>query len=171
MFTKILVALDFEQQSDKAIRTAVALARDTATSVTLAHVYDASGSAQGCAYVKYTPEEGSRVAADLRQRLDSLKTFVQQGGVQNVGTCLIDGKAAPAIVQAAREGDYDLIIMGTHGRTGLRLKLLGSVAQAVLSEAPCAVLTVRNKEYKVVAPTPRETAKLRVIEGHSGREH
>ena len=56
------------------------------------------------------------------------------------------------IVRQAEEHHADLIIMGTHGRTGLRHALLGSVAEKVVRKAPCPVLTVRHPEHEFVHP-------------------
>jgi nucleotide-binding universal stress UspA family protein len=161
MFNKILVPVDFEQQSDKAVRSAATLARDASTSITLAHVYDANGSARVNGYVVYTPDERRCVAESLQQRLDMMKSSIRQSGVQNIETCLLDGKAAPELLRVAREGNYDLIIMGTHGRTGIWLKLLGSVAQSVLNEAPCTVMTVRVAENRLVDPLADEPCEFR----------
>ena len=58
---------------------------------------------------------------------------------------LLEGAAADQIVRAARKHHADVIVMGTHGRSGLSRFLLGSVAQRVLPLAPCAVLTVRGR--------------------------
>lgn len=55
------------------------------------------------------------------------------------------GQPADAIIQFAQERDVDLIVMGTHGRSGLQHVLLGSVAEKVVRHAPCPVLTVRYK--------------------------
>jgi nucleotide-binding universal stress UspA family protein len=156
MFTKILVAVDFESQSDEAIRTAVGLARDTEASITLAHVYDVEGVTRASSYVRYTPDERLRVAGDLQQRLDSLKTRLLHGGVRHVETCLSGGKPAPEILRLARAGDHDLIIMGTHGRTGICLKLLGSVSQGVLGGALASVLVVRSQAREVIRKAARE---------------
>jgi nucleotide-binding universal stress UspA family protein len=56
---------------------------------------------------------------------------------------LVEGNPAAEILSAAREGNCDLIVMGTHGRTGLNRLLMGSVAEEVVRKAPCPVLTVR----------------------------
>jgi nucleotide-binding universal stress UspA family protein len=56
------------------------------------------------------------------------------------------------IVRYAQEGDIDLIVMGTHGRTGLAHALMGSVAEKVVRKAPCPVLTVRHPEHEFVKP-------------------
>jgi nucleotide-binding universal stress UspA family protein len=58
-------------------------------------------------------------------------------------TMLLQGVPFAEIVQFAREGSYDLVVMGTHGRTGLRHALLGSVAEKVVRKAHCPVLTIR----------------------------
>lgn len=144
-FKNILIPIDFEQQADEAVRVAAGLACRFESSVTLAHVYDPRGSGRANGYAPYTADERKRVVADLHVHLDAIKQRLQEGGVQNVETCLLEGMAAAAIVRCAEDGKHDLIVMGTHGRKGIWLKLLGSVAQAVLNDAPCAVLTVRGR--------------------------
>ena len=62
------------------------------------------------------------------------------------------GDPATAIVERAASGGYDLLVLGTHGRTGLSHVLLGSVAEKVVRRAPCAVLTVRAQ---IEAPAPQ----------------
>ncbi|RMF87095.1 MAG: universal stress protein, partial [Nitrospinota bacterium] len=58
------------------------------------------------------------------------------------------GKAYEEIIETAKSHDVDLIVMGTHGRTGLAYVLLGSVAEKVVRLAPCPVLTVKHPEHK-----------------------
>jgi nucleotide-binding universal stress UspA family protein len=65
-----------------------------------------------------------------------------------VTTEVLSGHPASAIVDTAREKKYDLIVMGTHGRTGLAHLFMGSVAEKVTRLAPCPVLTVRETEWK-----------------------
>ena len=67
-------------------------------------------------------------------------------GVTRVDRRLLQGAAAVEIVELARSADFDLIVMGTHGRTGLKHVLMGSVAERVLRTAPCPVLTVKASE-------------------------
>ena len=74
-------------------------------------------------------------------------------GVQ-LETKLEVGEAAPSIVRFAREAGCELIVMGTHGRSGLERLILGSVAEHVLRQAPCPVLTVREG-----AVSPKEISK------------
>jgi nucleotide-binding universal stress UspA family protein len=56
------------------------------------------------------------------------------------------------IIRAAKEKDVDLIVLGTHGRSGLSHVLIGSVAEKVVHHAHCGVLTVKHPQYKFVAP-------------------
>ena len=64
----------------------------------------------------------------------------------------VTGNTFLEIIQAARDDDVDMIVMGTHGRTGLAHVLIGSVAERVVREAPCPVLTVKNPEHEFVKP-------------------
>jgi nucleotide-binding universal stress UspA family protein len=75
-----------------------------------------------------------------QQRLDECVHHFKAKG----GGLLRDGPAAPAILSAASELPAQLLVVGTHGRTGLSRIALGSVAEAVVRAAPCSVLTVRS---------------------------
>lgn len=82
--------------------------------------------------------------ADGQKQLDTLVAEAKAAGARVRGL-LLEGVAADAIVRIARSRRADVIVMGTHGRTGLARLLMGSVAQRVVGMAPCAVLTVRGK--------------------------
>jgi universal stress protein A len=75
-----------------------------------------------------------------------------------VDTAVITGPPARAIVEHASAGHFDLIVMGTHGRTGLSHALLGSVAERVVQKAPCPVLTVREASPAAAKTTSATTA-------------
>jgi nucleotide-binding universal stress UspA family protein len=78
---------------------------------------------------------------------------------------LAEGHPAAEILRAARETPCDLIVMGTHGRTGFRRMLMGSVAEEVLRRAPCPVLTVRGALPEAVASNaPEATANLELAQ-------
>ena len=70
------------------------------------------------------------------------------------GSCVIVRTGTPfvEIVRHAKENDVDLIVMGTHGRTGLVHALIGSVAEKVVRKAPCPVLTVRPEGHQFIMP-------------------
>ena len=65
---------------------------------------------------------------------------------------LVTGNTFLEIIQAARDDEVDMIVMGTHGRTGLAHVLIGSVAEKVVREAPCPVLTVKHPKHEFVKP-------------------
>lgn len=83
-----------------------------------------------------------------------LSSFVKKtlggGPVENLETMVVEAAPVAAIVDTARERGIDLIVMGTHGRGGEKRTLLGSVAERVLREAECPVLTVRQKKGEAV---------------------
>lgn len=132
----ILHPTDFSAPSDYAFRLACSLARDHGARVIVLHVaappvvFGESGA--------YAAAEGSKAAllADLR-RLRAPNNDV------SVEHWLADGAPAEEIVRQAETTQCDLIVMGTHGRSGLGRLFLGSVADQVMRRAPCPVLTVK----------------------------
>jgi nucleotide-binding universal stress UspA family protein len=79
-----------------------------------------------------------------KKQLDALVAKAVKGGARARGV-LLDGIAHDQIVRAARNKRADLIVIGTHGRTGMAKLFLGSVAGRVVSAAKCPVMTVRGK--------------------------
>lgn len=145
---RILVAVDFSPESDAAISTAFSFARAFDAVLTLLHVHELptvmTGIVPGADSVidaKLLHAAAQAQLASLRGRLQARDPRIVGGGV----TIEIDvegGVPADVILARARDGAFDLIVMGTHGRTGLRRLLVGSVAEAVLRAAPCPVVTV-----------------------------
>lgn len=139
---KILAPTDFSESAREAIAFAVELAGKFGASLTLLHAY------QTPAYL--LPEgsilAGSDLIVDIMNRAGEALEAARHDleGQVPVDTLLVEGLPFVQIVSAAQEGGYDLIVMGTHGRTGLRHVLLGSVAERVVRRAHCPVLTVRQ---------------------------
>jgi nucleotide-binding universal stress UspA family protein len=99
------------------------------------------------------PDLIEELVNDGMQRLTSLKAALFPHGA-DVETAVFVGRPAHGIVEHARAGAFDLIVMGTHGRTGLSHIFMGSVAERVVRTAPCAVLTVRERAaIPVLTPT------------------
>jgi len=140
---KILVPTDFSASARAAVDYAVDLAHKFDAQVTLIHAY------QTPAYL--LPEgsilAGSDMIVDIMNRAAEALADARRGleGKVPVETLLVEGLPFIQVVNAAREGNFDLIVMGTHGRTGIRHVLLGSVAERVVRTAPCPVLTVREQ--------------------------
>jgi nucleotide-binding universal stress UspA family protein len=137
--------MDFSEHSDKAVRFATTLANKFGARVALLHVVEdplVTGAWRAEAFVSNMPELLSGLITSAQAHLDEVKKDLAAHGYV-VETAVIAGQPARSIVEHATSGDFDLIVMGTHGRTGLSHALLGSVAERVVQKAPCAVLTVR----------------------------
>jgi nucleotide-binding universal stress UspA family protein len=138
---KILCPTDFSQGSSAAEARAVELARALQAEIELLHVYQLPVVALPDVPVTVSPT----YVADLTTRIDELlaeerKALAQQG--ITVTTKVIEGIPSEAIVQRAEEIGAEMIVIGTHGRTGFRRLLLGSVAEQVVRSSKIPVMTV-----------------------------
>jgi nucleotide-binding universal stress UspA family protein len=136
---RVLVATDFSPGSDEALTQAVEMARQTAASVDLLYVLEA-GAAEFPYGLTYYADLGGLIAY-IDRELATRADRVTAAGV-SCQTRMVEGSAAKEIVLRAREIGADLIVIGTHGRTGIAHALLGSVAERVVQHARCPVLAV-----------------------------
>ncbi len=145
-FKRILYPSDFSTASHGAFAKAVELAKDNRAELLLVHVFRLPLQMMGEAYIP--PSEYEEIEASMREgatkHLDKLIAKARQAGVRARGLVL-EGIPHARITSAARSNRTDLIVMGTHGRTGLAKLFLGSVAARVLATAACPVMTVRGK--------------------------
>lgn len=114
--------------------------------MSLLHVVEdpfVTGAWQSEAFAPHIPELLNSLIKTAEGHLHDLKRDLAAHGYV-VETVVISGKPSNAIIEYAATGQFDMIVMGTHGRTGLSHALLGSVAQRVVQRAPCAVLTIRE---------------------------
>jgi nucleotide-binding universal stress UspA family protein len=154
---RILVPVDFSPQSERAVEYAATLARAFDGSVDLLHVVEdplVTGTWPTDVFLPNMPELLDSAIATARVRLERMATL-SPSDRRPVRTDVVAGQPFHAIVDHARNGAYDLIVMGTHGRSGLSHLLLGSAAEHVVRKAPCAVLTVRAEP---AARTERQAA-------------
>jgi nucleotide-binding universal stress UspA family protein len=144
-FTKIVCPVDFSPGSRQALRAAAELSRDWSAAVTLVHVWEPPKWSSG--EVMLAPEVVQSTIDAEQAELEIWKTTAKQLGAREVDTRFLTGVAWDTLVELLK-GDpaIDLVVMGTHGRTGLRHVLLGSVAEKLVRFAPCAVLVVRDRE-------------------------
>jgi universal stress protein A len=145
LFRKILVPLDLSEHSDLVLKTAVALSQTHEASLTLLYVYEPLALAVPEGYMVFSEAQLSQMFDALRRGLDKQKQAAEAAGALKVKALMLRGFADEEIRRFAEEGAFDLIVMGTHGRTGLSRVILGSVAERVVRTAPCPVLTVRAK--------------------------
>jgi nucleotide-binding universal stress UspA family protein len=142
-----LYASDYSKASEPALEHAVDLAKQNNAELVVVHVIEpvtpyAAGDDWSGAELYLRLEESTRRDAQasmqkLMQRLSRFKVKAK--------SLLLKGSAYDQIVKAARTRKADMIVIGTHGRTGLSKLFLGSVAGRVVSTAPCPVLTVRGR--------------------------
>jgi nucleotide-binding universal stress UspA family protein len=141
----ILVPIDFSPHAQEAMAWAVDLARRYDATLVLAHVVQPVPWLAAPDGMAFTPAD--IVASTRRELLDALeqtRRSVVAAGVRAEAE-LLDGSPAHEIAVLARRIDASLIVMGTHGRTGLQHALLGSVAEKVVRHSSCPVLTVRMR--------------------------
>jgi len=134
----ILVPTDFSPRSESALRLASAIARDYGARLILLHVLETYPAFYGDGAMVLPPlAEDSEQARSLLDKLPVPAHILAERQVR-------EGDAAIQILEAIGEFHADLIVMGTHGRTGLGRLLVGSVAENVMRKATCPVLTVRT---------------------------
>jgi len=136
VITRILVPTDFSRPSEQALAYARSLAQRFGASLHLLHVVNRPLLAEGLAAEAFIDESSDMVEV-AQQRLRKQAPDAASANV-------VFGYAAKSIVQHASQLGVDLIVMGSHGRTGIAHILLGSVAEAVVRTAPGPVLTVRD---------------------------
>ena len=156
-----LVPTDFSPHADEAIRTAAELARRYAGAITLVYVYEPVAQALPNEHVLHSPYQMQELFSLFEQRLANAKIEALEAGAPRVETRLLVGPAAPEIVELAGQGGFDLIVMGTRGRTGLKRLLVGSVAERVVRTAPCPVLTVHLPDRNQPERKPAGAVKSR----------
>lgn len=137
---KVLVPLDGSTLAEAALPVALHLMKDNPTA-TLSLLRAADAPIR----IADDPiEEQVRVVREAESYLAAVTVRLTEHGAKDVKTSVWYGSAAPAIVEAARIGKVDLIVMSTHGRTGLARLVLGSVAESVLRSTHTPILLVRD---------------------------
>ena len=143
---RVLHPTDFSRASTAAFKRAVEMAKSNRAELLLVHVMVPAVPLMGDGYVSPKVYEDLEAAAQAaaQKQLRKLVGKARQAGAR-VKALLLEGVAHERIAQAARSRKADLVVIGTHGRTGFAKLFLGSVASRVLAVSPCPVLTVRGK--------------------------
>lgn len=144
---KVIVPTDFSDRSDKAVRYALALAAEPNAEIIFAHIVEPYTSTPDMVMIDIAALESSaiRTARKFLRRL----VIKNEASVRCSSEVRV-GKPWFEIVKLAKESGADLIIVSTHGRTGLAHVLLGSTAEQIVRHAGCPVLVVREKEHDFV---------------------
>jgi len=150
---KILCPVDFSKSSDHALRYALAFGQAHHAELVLVHVMDyaAVDVLDYPSAFEFSTQINEKMREIAGERLQQLAAATQ-GEYAKVSSRLATGTPFLEIVSLAREERVDLIVMGTHGRSGLAHVFMGSVAEKVVRKAPCPVLTVKHPEHEFVKP-------------------
>jgi len=141
---RILQATDFSRASRPAFAAALEMAKHDRARLVLLHVLVPPSPFLGDALPPSYVELNRRARRDAERRLAAAAAAAKKAGVR-VEARLIEGIPAEEIIRVAGRQRSDLIVIGTHGRTGLGRVFMGSVAERVLQRASCPVLTVRGR--------------------------
>ena len=143
MYQRILVPLDGSQLAEQAIPYATELCKGSTEVVLFQVVHFPLPLAAPDAAIAAPLPDSAELLAESRAYLEKLADKLREEGVQ-VSTDVIErDMVAEAIVEYAKTHDIDLIVMTTHGRSGLSRLIFGSVAESIVRHAPCPVLIVR----------------------------
>lgn len=152
MKPRIVVPFDFSEGAERALRWAATLQRATgAGPIRLVHALSTIPLMDGETMLALHVPNDDEVAGLER----SMLATAEQCGATASARVLVEGnEIKDMVLQAAEEPDVDLVVMGTHGRSGLTRLLIGSVAEHLLRHAPCPVVTVRNLGPRKSEKTP-----------------
>lgn len=145
---RIVHPTDFSPAAESAFQYALKTAQREDGVLILVHVIEPISPFADEVYVAVKGAAREAAEATARKEFDTLLERAKKANVA-AADVLREGRPAEEIVGVAAEEFADLIVMGTHGRRGLRRLVLGSVAQEVVAAAPCPVVTVRMKEPSV----------------------
>ncbi len=147
-FKRILVPTDFSRWSATALRTALELAQQTAADVDVVHVWEPSISVPIETMLSEVGTGAPRTLGEIARREAGRRMTQFLDGEDRLGVTVSTrvevGRPDEVIVTLAEQERHDLIVIGTHARSGLGRAIMGSVAERVLRHAPCPVLTVRS---------------------------
>lgn len=154
---RILVPIDFSAASRAALEHAALLAEAFGARIDVLHVWEPAPAVTPAQLGWMAADAGTfcaRVEDELRGRVDALVAEIAPNLRDRIQVGVEAGYVAHTILEHLEAQPYDLVVMGTHGRRGLKHLVLGSVAERLVRTAPCPVLTTRAP-----ATTAKETSQ------------
>jgi nucleotide-binding universal stress UspA family protein len=142
---KILSPVDFSETSEHALRYSIDLASRLGSEVEVLHVYQLPTYALPDGAILARPDFVASLTDELQKQLDELLRRYSGHGVELKGR-IVEGMPYAEVNRIAEEEGADMVVMGTHGRTGVKHLLLGSVAERVVRTSKIPVLTVRKPD-------------------------
>jgi nucleotide-binding universal stress UspA family protein len=144
-YKRILCPVDFSSFSKAALEEAASLAKEMGSELCLLHAFQNPAYVLPMSgYVGPTADMVTKIRQQLGEELEAQAAPYRKQGIKTE-TLVLEGIPYQSIVDHAKEWHADLIVMGTHGRTGLSHALTGSVAERVVRLAPCPVLITRHE--------------------------
>ena len=142
-FEKILIAIDFSENSDFAFDYALTLAKQFKAELTVMHVINEPVDLRGFYVPHISFEELEKEIEEGATKMMEKFCQAKLDGFTNYKTEIVSGIPYEEIIKKAEETSASLIVLGTHGRTGLDHLIFGSTAERVVRSASCPVLTIR----------------------------
>lgn len=143
MAQRILVPTDFSPDADRALEYAIELAKALPARLTFLHVIHFTPMTTGEMFAYSLEGYLNAMESEAQKQMQSILERVHQNGLEGE-TSIVQGIPFQCIIDIAEDQAVDLIVMGTHGRTGLTHALMGSVAEKVARLAPCPILITRD---------------------------
>ncbi|MBN2810085.1 MAG: universal stress protein [Deltaproteobacteria bacterium] len=148
-FKNVLLAIDFSAVTDDVVGVGLKFARDYGAQVLLLNVYEEGFAFSGLDGISLPVEDlttlqhysASRILA-LQDKMDALVATLKESGLKVAGR-VIEGSPAAMIIDEAENGGFDAVFMGSHGWSGIKKFLMGSVADKVVKNSRCSVMVVR----------------------------
>jgi universal stress protein A len=162
---RILIPIDFSPASDRALDYARALSEEFGAPLYLLHVIEdrlMTGPWPAEVYLGELPKLREDLVKEAERRMLATLQSLAAEGIQATGEVLIGGPSH-VIIEQANTVNADLIVMGTHGRTGITHLLIGSVAERVIRHAPCPVFVIRERKAVEPKPVPAVTTGAVVV--------
>lgn len=145
MFRRILVPVDYSENSKASARFAAELAKTLGSTLDIVHVWDKPTYVSDAVVVRRADQDHCSLAELIRESAErDMTEFLASAALPTTVSAahrLISGEPASTLVSELKQGNHDLVVVGTHGRTGLAHMLLGSVAEKLIRLSPVPVLT------------------------------
>jgi nucleotide-binding universal stress UspA family protein len=142
-FNKILTAIDFSENSDYAFDYALTLAKQFDSQLAILHVINEPVDLRGFYVPHISFEQLEKEIEEGAEKMMAKFCGLKMGDFTNFTTSIVTGIPYEEIIRTAEEAAASLIVLGTHGRTGLDHLIFGSTAERVVRGASCPVLTIR----------------------------
>lgn len=149
-FSKILVPVDIDLESGPILDAAISLAKAYGAKIDLLHAFETQGY-QGPRILELDADAHSQPAEAVAywktaKAMSHLMERVHAQGVGSVRGLMVHGLAVESVLGLVKQDHYDLVVMGTHGYHGLERMVMGAVAEEIIRDCPCPVLTVHIRK-------------------------